>query len=307
MQIGSRKIKPENILQLIKDVRKKKELKHLAEDFVKESVRKHLAMNAKTISFLQKEYTAKSKEYKQVVKKVRAELRKTHSVFGIDLPKRQDYLDLLTKTAKEMIKKSLIPSYIYYPKKLWNLNVKILETHASAKERLDFYERFYSILFKITKKPKVVLDLGSGINPFSIPMMKLKKLTYYAYDINKKEIKLVDYYFQLLEKLDSNFVGKTGILNVLKIDQIKKLPKADICLLLKMTDVLDRGQGHKKSEAVISSIPAKYVVVSFPTLTVSGKSMTRPRRKWIELMCQRLKYSYKIIMEKNEIFYVVKK
>ena len=307
MKIGSRKIKPETIIALVTDVKKKKELQHLAEEFIKDSIRKHLAQNAKTIAFLEKGYTTKAKDYKQIVKKVRAELRKTHSLFGVDLPKRQDYFELLVKTGKEMLKKSLIPNYIYYPKKLWDLHIKILKTHASAKERLDFYEQFYSNLFKITKKPKTILDLGSGLNPFSIPLMKLKKLTYYAYDINKEEVKLIEYYFRLLEKMDSSFKGQTGILNLLKIDQIKKLPSADVCLLLKMTDVIDRGQGHKKSEQVISSIPAKYVVVSFPTLTVSGKPMTQPRRKWMELMCHRLGYNYKIINEKNEIFYVVRK
>ena len=74
-----------------------------------------------------------------------------------------------------------------------------------------------------------------------------------------------------------------------------------------MTDVLDKGKGHKTSEEIIKAIPAKFVVVSFATLTISGKKMNYPRRGWIELMCKRLGYEFKLLEFSNELFYVVMK
>lgn len=303
MQIGSRKIKPETIVLLIKDIKKKKELQNLAEEFIAGYVKKYLAQNAKAISFLEEKFNQKSTNYKQIIKNVRAELRRTHSLFGVDLKKREKYFDELINTPNKLFDKG----FNLFSTELLELHKKVLTTHSSTKERLDFYETFYHKLFKITGFPKTILDVGCGINPLSIPLMKLKNLTYYAYDINRDEVNLVEKYFLILSKNFKSFQGTSGILNSLKIDQIKKLPQADLCLLLKMTDVLDRGKGHKISEQVISNIPAKYVVVSFPTITVSGKAMNQPRRKWIELMCERLKYTYTIITEKNEIFYIVKK
>ena len=300
MKIGSRKIKPEKVELLVKDIKKKKELQHLAENFVESYLKKHLASNAKAISFLEKEFTSKAKEYKEIIKRVRAELRRAHSLFGMNLDKREEIFDELMGQLAPLKDFNI-------SKEVVDIHKKLLETHSSTKERLGFYSHFYPKLFKITGKPKSILDLGCGINPLSLPLMKLGKLKYYAYDINEREISLVKKYFWVLSKNNKSFEGVTGILDNLKLNQIKKLKPVDLCLLLKMTDVLDRGQGHKKSEEVISNIPAKFIVVSFPTLTVSGKMMKKPRRKWIELMCDRLGYSFKIINEVNEIFYVVEK
>ncbi|MBI2151512.1 hypothetical protein HYU21_02175 [Candidatus Woesearchaeota archaeon] len=70
---------------------------------------------------------------------------------------------------------------------------------------------------------------------------------------------------------------------------------------------MDKGHGHKNSELVIKSLSVKWIVVSFPTLTMSGKKMNFPRHKWIELMCQRLGYMFNLIEFENELFYVIKK
>ena len=93
---------------------------------------------------------------------------------------------------------------------------------------------------------------------------------------------------------------------MLDILKIKKLPQADIAFLFKMTDVLDRGKGHKKTEEVLKRIPAKFVVISFPTITMSGKKMNFPRRKWVELLCDRLDYTFRVLEFSNELFYVIK-
>ena len=74
-----------------------------------------------------------------------------------------------------------------------------------------------------------------------------------------------------------------------------------------MTDILDKGRGHRKTQEVIKAVRASFIVVSFPTVTMSGKKMNYPRRRWIELLCNRLGYAYDLIEFPTEIFYVVKK
>ncbi|MBI4983336.1 hypothetical protein HZC32_01720 [Candidatus Woesearchaeota archaeon] len=77
--------------------------------------------------------------------------------------------------------------------------------------------------------------------------------------------------------------------------------------MFKITDILDEGKGHKKTEDLLKAVPARFVAISFPTLTMSGKPMTAPRRSWMEWLCRRLEYSYKILVLSNEIIYVIKK
>ena len=142
--------------------------------------------------------------------------------------------------------------------------------------------------------------MGAGVNPLSYNYLKTN-LEYYAYDLSKEEVKIINRFFK-----EKKIKGNAKILDLLNINKIKQLPKVDLAFLFKMTDVLDKGKGHKTSEDIIKAIPTKHVVVSFPTLTISGKPMNHPRRGWIEMMCKRLNYNFKVLTFENEIFYVIK-
>jgi len=265
--------------QLIKDIKQKKELLQLDDQFVKEELNRYFKKEPKILKKLGEELNPKSKEYKKVIKEVRAKLRRSYGLFRVEKE---------SKDLKELFKKKDYQ--------------KILETHSSTKERLSFYDQLYQKIFKITGIPKTILDLGSGINPLSFSHMNLKNVNYFAYDLSKEEVKILNQFFK-----DQKIKGKAGILDLLQIEKVKKLPKAEVAFLFKMTDVLDKGKGHKTSENVIKAIPAKFIVVSFPTLTISGKKMNYPRKGWIELMCKRLEYKLNILEFSNELFYVMEK
>jgi hypothetical protein len=266
-------VEKENIKQLIRDIKKKKELREISDKFVKEQLDKLFTKDVKV------DFNPRSAVYKTIIKDVRAKLRRVYGLFR-------------TKENLAEIKKLLSEKKID----------QILSVHSSTKERILFYPQLYQKIFQITGKPKTLLDLGCGINPFSFQHMKLSKLNYYAYDLSKEEISLINQYFKSI-----NLDGKAEILNLLDFDKVKRLPSADLSFLFKMTDVLDRGKGHKTSEELIKSIPAKHVVISFATLTMSGKKMNHPRRGWIELMSKRLGYSYQLLEFSNELFYVISK
>ncbi|MEK6969964.1 MAG: hypothetical protein AABW48_06055 [Nanoarchaeota archaeon] len=258
--------------ELIQAIKKKKELSQISESFVRKELQHYLSQNPKLKS--PEQLNPRSANYKQIVKGVRARLRRVYGLF-------REELDPKKRSAEE-----------------------ILQMHSSTKERLSFYPELYRKLFEITNKPKSIIDLGCGVNPFSISFMKLKQLDYYAYDLSKDEIKRLNKFFKQIHQKNPFFNG-TG--KVLDISNLTGIPPADLCFLFKMTDILDQGKGHKVTEEIIRKVPAKFVVVSFPTKTMSGKRMNYPRRKWIELMCQRLNYEVKIIEFSNELFYVIKK
>jgi hypothetical protein len=274
MIINNKKLEPIKVKQLITSIKEKRELRDLDDNFVKEELKRYFLRNNKTflvIKETKERLNTKSTAYKLIVKEVRAKLRRSYGLF---------------RTEKDFLKEKDFD--------------KILNLHSSTKERLNFYHKLYDKIFKITGKPKTILDLGAGVNPLSYNYLKTN-LEYYAYDLSKEEVKIINRFFK-----EKKIKGNAKILDLLNINKIKQLPKVDLAFLFKMTDVLDKGKGHKTSEDIIKAIPTKHVVVSFPTLTISGKPMNHPRRGWIEMMCKRLNYNFKVLTFENEIFYVIK-
>ena len=293
MLAGNRAIKESTIRTLTAEIRTKKELQHLNEEFVREHIQQYLERHPKAAALLVQKHSVRSAQYKKIIKEVRASLRKVYGLFRTQ--------------EQELKRKELVEQMLSSPAQLQTISKSILNTHSSTRERLPFYEKLYAAIFKITGKPATILDLGCGINPFSIPLMNLAKLNYYAYDLSEDEIETLNQFFKYLHTQNSSFTGIAGILDVQHWVKLPDLGKVDVCFLFKMTDVLDRSKGHKVTELVIQNVPARYVVLSFPTKTMSGKKMNVPQRNWVEWMCKRLGYSFKVLEFATEIFYVVKK
>ncbi len=288
MLINNTVIEEPTIITLIQNIKKKKELSNVSNDFVRKAVQEYLKKNPKKITHLKNQ---KSKNYKEIIKQVRANLRKVYGLFRLQEQSTLRH-ELINKLTASNIKQ---------------LTPEILATHASTKERLPIYTSLYKKIFAITGKPKNIIDIGCGINPFSIPYMNLKTLTYHAYDISDDEVDHLTTFFTKLQKANSSFNGYADILDILQFQYLTNLENADITFLFKMTAVLDRGKGHKITELVLDALPSKYIVVSFATKTMSGKKMTAPKRKWMEWLCKRKNYKYKTITFANELFYVIKK
>ncbi|MBW3002158.1 hypothetical protein KY338_03300 [Candidatus Woesearchaeota archaeon] len=269
-----------SVKELIAKIKEKKEFNAIEDRFVRAEVIKYFKQNPKAMQAVQ-EGRARSEEYKQAVKHVRAVLRRVYGVF-------------LTKASQE--REKYLESGDYE---------KILETHLSTKERLPIYPVIYAKIFAITGEPKVILDLGCGMNPVSYPFMKTDA-EYYASDLTEADCDFLDKCFKKL-----GIKGKATPLNLIEAannpEMLKQLPKADICFLFKVLDEIERKKGRKTSEALIKAINADWLVISFATKKVTGKPMKYPFRRWLEQMLTRLGYEFKLIKEGNEIFYVVRK
>lgn len=172
---------------------------------------------------------------------------------------------------------------------------ELLKTNRSTAERLSFYPELRKKIVDL--QVSSILDLGCGLNPLALaaPLW-----VYYAADINRIDLALVQHFFQ-----KQHIQGKTFVCDLRAIETAH-LPRADLCLLLKVFDVLEK-RGHTLAEKIIQAAPCRFLLISFSTKTLSGKPMRHPQRGWIERLLHRLGYPFTSFASNNEIFYLAEK
>lgn len=281
---------------IVGDILAKKELRNLDEELVMEKVKRVLATHKKINEKLkQRKYSEfkRSKEYKELIKKVRAELREVYGVFIL-----KGYGKLPGLLAK--LKKN--PS-------LENHN-KILALHKSTKERLPYYALVYKKIFEISGKPKRIIDLACGLNPFSYPYIAHLgiKPEYVACDLADKDLEFIKKYFGIMGikgKVKKINLIKGNLMDVEKPREVEN--KNTLVLLLKALDSLETIQ-RNISEKVLKSLKSRFVVVSFSTQSIGGrKTIKKERRIWFDRLIKRLGYEYMTFEIPGEIFYVLSK
>lgn len=256
--------------------------------------RKYKAVSKEIILTEIEKYFKKNPEHerykdKKILSEIKSELHKIYGSFQkVSRRKRGEYFEELKVNPENL-----------------NAIKRILLTNKSAKERIEYYEDIYKKIFEITGKPKTIVDLGCGLNPFSLVFMNLKKVNYYAYDLDDEDISFINEYFYLMKKKISGEAKMINLSNITE-EEIKKIPKAEVCFMFKLADVLDR-ENHKQSEKIIKNLNSNYIVVSFSKKTLAGNEMNFPYRGWIEKMLERIGLEFKKIDFENEIFYVIKK
>ncbi|MFH1802631.1 MAG: hypothetical protein ABH864_04215 [archaeon] len=169
----------------------------------------------------------------------------------------------------------------------------LLKTHSSTSERLAFYPEFKRLLKQID--PRSILDLGCGLNPIAIAS---KQVEYFASDINEGDLNIISDFFN-----SKKIKGKTFVADLQNLKQ--ELPKTDVCLILKVLDVID--PNHKISGDLLDKIQSKILIVSFSTRKLSGKKMNFPRRFWFENLLNRKRLPFETIESENEFFYIITK
>ena len=268
------------IQDLLKKVKQNKKYSGVSDEIIIPEIISYLTKNKIT------------KITKNDIKEIRSRLHKSYASFQTKKKNKiSNYLDDLKVNPDNL-----------------EITNKLLEVTLSTKERLNNYEYIYNEIFKITGRPKTILDLGSGLNIFSYPYMDLSKVEYYSYDINETDMKYLNEYYKIMK--NEGLSGEAAILDLKNLSKISYLPFADIVFLFKTIDVIDK-DSHKPSEELISQLfnknKTKYIVASFATKTLTRKQMNFPNRKWFELMLERNNFKFQILNTDNEIFYVVYK
>ncbi len=248
---------------LIIKIKQRKELAGLANSYVLEFLENYVKKNKISIENL------KDSEAKIIIKEVRGQLRKVTGRFQKSIKKRIQLLEN-------------------------NEITKLLKTHSSTSERLEFYPVLKNIIEKLNIKS--ILDLGCGLNPLAIAD---KNKIYYASDIKEDDLFIVEKFFK-----KNKIQGKTFIYDLKNI--ANDLPKVDLCILFKILDILEKNT-FDLTKKIISNLDCKYLLISFATKTLSGKFMRHPRRKWFESILKNLNLEYEVINSDNEIFYLIKK
>jgi 16S rRNA (guanine(1405)-N(7))-methyltransferase len=268
---------------VIHDILAKKELSRVEHSFAAALLEEELRKNRKLAQQLD-QLSTRSASYKGLIKAVRAVLRRNVGLYE-GKPEHQEALLAELRQARD-------------PEQRKDIILHLLSTHASTRERLQWYEEVYAKIFAATGTPQTVLDIGCGLNPLSFPS---RDAAYTGVDIDRTACALVEDYFSI-----AGIEGRCRIVDVRGIEQIKKLPRADVALVFKLLELIEQ-KGHKLSERLIQALPAEWIVVSFPTVTSSGAPMRSPRRPWFEKMLQRLGYRHTRFRIPNELFYIVRK
>ena len=268
----------EEKITILDEIKKKKILRDLEDHFVLELLDDYLVKHPKLIVKLKEKGSfQKSKEFKLIVKDVRSVLHDVYGLFSFDKKK-------VEKLLKE---------------KEFDLDwhVKVLKCSKSTSERLNYYPIIYEQIWSEIGEIKSILDLGCGLNPFSLLYMDLKNVEYSAYELTSGYCDVINKYFKL-----AKVNGKCESVDLLKI---KKLPKADVCFLFKVLDGLEQIKLNYTLE-LFEKISSKFIIVSFATRSINaGKKFNRG--KWFIRMLDKMKLKYKFFETDNEIFYIINK
>lgn len=274
---------------IVSDVKSKRSLKSLDSDFVKSLVLDYFSKYPHVKKRLDSHPRfQKSKDYKSMVKYVRKLLHDVYGVFNLHKKSLSD-LEAHLKRVKELDDRAL------------EIHAKILHCHKSTQERFPSYSPLYISIFRITGKPRIILDLACGLNPFSFPWMGLDKVVYYAYELSEEDSSFIQSYFNIMKSF-SSLDGKAVSADLLRLPS---LPKSDVCFLFKVLDSLELIKKGISAE-LIGKINSKCLVISFPTRSIGGKKRLKPRF-WFLSLLKGLDLDYKTIELENEIFYIIKK
>ncbi len=207
--------------------------------------KKYKSIYPKTVERIVNDLSAKYKP-KELEKEVKNML---HKVWGAYYSTRPDFSKLL-KNFKEAGS--------------WKQEVmNLLKIHSSTNERTSYLETFYKEIFEVTGVPTLIIDHGCGFNPLTLPWMNLPQTsTYKAYDIDTEEVEFLN-----------NILGQLNISNAqVQLGDLlsDSFEYADVVFMFKILQVLDM---QKKGSAlnVLKDQKCKFIVVSFPTKSISGK------------------------------------
>jgi len=306
--------------ELIEDIKDKKELRMLDDDFVKNKLdaffkeRYHNQEKAKFLEKLSrcktyKQFT-KSREYKFLIREVRAELRRVYGVFILEgYNKRIKILEELKGLADEDRSKDNAECL--------ELHNQLFSLHKSTKERMDHYDELYNTIFgRIDDFEKesqasdpvdgkyIFMDLACGMNPVSSILFRDRIRKYYASDISTEDCGFLKDYFDTTE-IDA-IIFPADLTEEKIFPKLEKI-KVDICFIFKTLDGLERIK-RDISESLLKSIQARYFAITFPTLSIGGhREIKEHRRLWLERLLDKLKWPYEKYTLGSELLYVVKK
>jgi 16S rRNA (guanine(1405)-N(7))-methyltransferase len=141
---------------------------------------------------------------------------------------------------------------------------KIMEQHASTRERLPILEEFYGTLLGDLPPITSIIDIACGLNPLTCAWIPLApEAAYYAYDIHYDMMAFLN---EVLKLRGFSPYAETQDVGLFIPDQ-----PVDVALVLKTLPCLEQVQ-KKGSLALLQNLNAKRIIVSFPARSLGGRS-----------------------------------
>ncbi len=194
----------------------------------------------------------KRRNHKEALKHTRSKL---HQVSGAYFAGNEDYAQWLN-ALQQVIQ-------VGEQSALRQLCLDMMRHHASTRERLPILEQFYSTCMADLAPVHSVLDIACGLNPLAIPWMPLAAhASYYACDIH---LPMLDFLAQYMTMLGIR--GQTVACDVL---QNCPTHEVDVALVLKTLPCLEQID-KQATHALLHSLHARSIIVSFPIHSLSGK------------------------------------
>jgi 16S rRNA (guanine(1405)-N(7))-methyltransferase len=176
----------------------------------------------------------------------------------------------------------------------------LLRSHASTRERLKNLSDFYKQLFAVTGQPDSILDLACGMNPFAFSWMALPTtIRYYAYDIHRPRVALINQYFIL-----------QGLQPLAEVRDVLVAPpdvEAEVAFFFKEAHRFEqRRRGCNRD--FWRALRVKWLLVSLPAKDLTGHhSMIERQRALIKRNLAGLSWPVTEVMFDSEIVFCIQK
>ncbi len=221
--------------------------------------------------------------------------KKLHQIWGAYYTSRPNFKKLETKISEELSQ----------GKDLKEIFLPLLKIHSSTKERIPILNEFYSKIFAATGNPVSILDHAAGLNALTIPWMQLPATTKYtAHDIDKEEVLFLNSVFKIINK-----TPPLPQVNAKVKDLFEETDEYyEIHFLYKILPLLEQ-QRKDSSAEILKSLKGKYLVVTFPTGSLSGKQkgMIKTYTRRCEDIIASQKWDFQRIAFNTELVYVINK
>lgn len=178
--------------------------------------------------------------------------------------------------------------------------LKILSNHVSTQERIGFLDNFYQNIFSRIGQPKSILDLACGYHPFALPWMNLNiACQYYAYDIVKARIDLINTFFQILGRPALAF-QQDILIHPPDVD-------AEVAFFFKEAHRFDQRQRGSNRD-FWQALKVKHLLVSLPSTSMRMRhDKTEQHRKLVLETIKDFDWSIEEFQIENELFFWIKK
>ncbi len=181
--------------------------------------------------------------------------KKLHQIWSAYYTSHPDFIKLESKV-EEQLSQGVAFKEILFP---------LLKIHSSTRERAPFLDEFYQKIFAVTGSPESIIDHACGLNALTLPWMDLPAQTSYsAQDIDEKEIMFIN---SIFKKLNFNSFATATTQDLFTAKQ----QNAKVHFLFKILPLLEQQQ-RGSSLSILERLNGKYLVISYPTASLSGSS-----------------------------------